>query len=605
MPDLQGYITFPGIDQVIEGSFTLSHGITPSVCTLDIQPQADFVAAVGELVIVFGDVELVFPDCRIDQASFRYGPDGLVWGLSIWDRRWRWQFGDLSGTYNERIPLGQGGSIDAYTLRTPQQLLTLCLLAMGETAFDVSQAPNDSRPEVRWVNEVPARSLAELCDLLDCRVVLGLDNSVRVCRAGVGQDLPSDGVMQDALLFHTPAQPDSITVVCAATRYQADFMLEAVGKDTNGNVVPINQLSYAPKAGWGLTAGTSPEFFEDLAIYAPNLNLSQQQQQIQRSLHPSPRDLACATVFRWYRVSMQAPDQQGKKPQIPGWGGKPGNRVAALWQILPIEDVMVQGYEDSDGLFHSSPAQVYGVWTTLHDLAYQPAPVGTIYDPDAFTIDTDRGIVMFDEQVYILAQDQTPPPPPFAWLPKSQWPPAAAFIKQAQLYLRCAVSVRDPDTSAWDRYRRVLASTGVLLGTPTRVLRHEEIRLDVAPVYGPNFAVKGLTTTEQFVARECDYYLAAAAAEYHLDTPQDRVYMGLRADVAPDGAVQQVTWSVGPRGATTRASRNTEWHPVVPPYRERRQLERLAKWARSEPEMLSLVRDRSGRQPPRGVGDKT
>lgn len=619
MPDLTGVMSFPGIDSILSGSLTLSHGISPSVATIEIQPQADFVAELGPLTLFFGVpgvttvAELVFSDCRIDQASFRYGPDGLIWALSIWDRRWRWQWGGISGTYNERIPLGQKGSIDAYTLRSPQLLCAYCLDLMGEVLYDVSQVPNDPRPEVRWVWDNPARALADLCDQLGCRVVLGTDDVVRVCRAGVGAFLPDDGVMQDGLVFKPPQRPDAVIVVGGPTRYETAFALHPAGRDTNGNVVHINDLSYKPKGGWGQAAGAGPPNFLDLPVppvLLPGAPVPPGQQALFKAQNPVPALLAMESVYRWYRISMVAIDKKGATPQIPGWRGSPGSRIDGLWQILPCEDRRVAGYTDSDGLWHSLPALVVGTWTGFPPAySLKQVPAGTVADPSFYTIDQDRGIVRFNDFFYIQRTADNPYPnkqfpSPFSWAAAKYQPPdwPVASTIPAQLFVILAVSVRDPTTSSWERYLRVLESSGAKWATPPRILKHEEIVLNVIPTYDGNYKVTGLTSNAADCDPAADYALVAADLEYQYQTPQDRTYMGLRADIPLDGAIQQITWVVGPGGATTRASRNTEWNPAVPPYTERRQLQRLLKYAVNEPEMLSLVRDRAGRQPPRGVG---
>ncbi len=193
-------------------------------------------------------------------------------------------------------------------------------------------------------------------------------------------------------------------------------------------------------------------------------------------------------------------------------------------------------------------------------------------------------------------------PPGWALLPPDKRPPVSSdsVMVPALLQIRLAVSVRDYRTRAWDRYRRSLVSTGPQWGTPARTIRREDIQAGVVPNYDKGHRVTSVSSYPPDLNSQCDYYLQAADLEYQAQAPQDRTYMGLRDDISPDGAIQQVTWQTGPQGATTRASRNTEWNPAVPSYLEQRQLQRLQQVARQAPELLSKVRRLDGRQPPRG-----
>src|ERR1043166_5589967 len=96
----QGLAYFPGIKQIISARYTLSHGITPGVCSMEIAPQDDITAAGGALQFKFGSVLLVFPDCRVDKFSYRTNGSGQVVGLNIYDRRWKWSCGFMRGAYN-------------------------------------------------------------------------------------------------------------------------------------------------------------------------------------------------------------------------------------------------------------------------------------------------------------------------------------------------------------------------------------------------------------------------------------------------------------------------------------------------------------------------
>lgn len=600
----KGIMAWPGINQIERGTFALTQGISPSVGVLEILPQdATTIPIDGTLTITFGTIApITFTDCRIDQASFEYGPDGQVWRLSIWDRRWKWQFagddGPISGWYNQRFPAIQPapqvfqpgtvqlGSIDVETQQTPQQLAALLLDALGEEGYDVSQLPNNTLPEVNWDHDNPAQALHDLADRLGCRIVLGLDDIVRVVQTGLGADLPTNGVERESDVLDPPEIPDSIQVVGGKSRFQVDFILEPVGLDVDGTIKPIDELSYAPDDGWGgildldrdvgfqeIPGWETEDIIPPLTppIIARTFQIGQFAQQV------NPRFLARQTVFRWYRIQDDASaDDPKQPPAIPGWDGGTGadkDRIEALWQILPIEDVLVLGWFDNTNQFNPLPAQAYGLyWAPGYDFI---AGVGPVFQDDLgnfsqltpsvydFTIDRERGIVQFDEPMVVLEEEN-----------------GVYTFGEPTLYLRCAVSVRDFDTSSWDRYEneRDLADViGLNTGTHAtgpRVLKREEIVRNVVPQYDANFNVTATFDNGQQNDAEANYAIDAALLEYQVKTPQDVTYMGI-VPIACDGAITQVVWTVGPEGATTRAARNTEINYAVPSFRERALLAQL------------------------------
>ncbi len=550
MADLQGLCTFPAVKTVISASFTLSHGITPSVATIECAPQEGLFGAGGTLLFTFGSTTISFSDCKVDLASLSYNAQGLIWHLSIFDRRWKWAFGDISGSYNERRP---DGTVDQNTIQTPQQLAMKLLEGMGETLYDVSAMPNETFPEALWLNDVPAKHLADLADSLGCRVCLNLDDSVSVVRTGIGADLPTVNVLADSFSVKPPERPDSLRVVCGKTRYQPDFLLEAVGVDTDGKVKLIDKLSYKPAGGWG---GVGPDFSG--LSNTPGADRA-----------PSPRTLAQDTVYRWYRVKLEDPSTPGKLPLIPGWFGgvqatPKGSRIQAIWQVLPLEEVRVGGYIDEQALFHPDPALVFG---QFYDGGLSYATTGgeslittgnTPYKKP-FHINRDSGIVEFSDQVFILKDADD----------------GSRTYAPAILGLRTACTVRHYVTRVWDRAFFDLVFEEGNWGTGPKVLKHDEIVLTVVPTINSAGLVTQVTTNTAAVAREADHYLQAQNLEYQHQDARNITYIGL-VPIGVDGAVQQVSWSIGPRGATTQASRNNEFHPAVPPYKERRLVEQMA-----------------------------
>lgn len=539
MPVPQGLCSFPGVNSVISASYTLSHGITPGVCTLECAPQANTIGAGGTMLWTYGAVSFAFTGCKVDQGSLRVNTSGQVVSLAIFDRRWKWAFGSLSGTYNQREA---DGTINADREKTPQQLASLALNAMGEVGYDVSQMPNDQRPVVAWDRDNPAQSLADLAEGLGCRVVLTIGGTVLIARTGVGATLSTSLPMTEAgVTINPPERPDSLLVVCAPTRIQYDFPIFPVGRDIDGGIRSIFSLSYKPAAGWG---GES--------FYFANVE-------------EDGRELAKKTVWRWYQIALAATDWTthfadpyaltgGSYPplELPGFG-----RVSKIRQIELLNE-QVDEFTDEEGNIKPLPAAVYGeFWNDIIPIGNTTRQNGDdpqVYYQKPFRIDASNQMVIFDEQVYGFSPD---------------------FENQLPiLFLRTSCYVRDRYTFTLSRYERGLVYPGGSWGTGPRVLRHDEIEYKVRTNYQDDGRVTGVTTNEAQVISEADYALAATDLEYQTTSPVEVEYAGL-VPISPDGAIQQVTWSVGLGGAKTRAGRNNEFNPAVPPYRERRLYEQI------------------------------
>ena len=574
---MQGLAYFPGIQQVLDCSINFVHGISPSVAELTIAPQFNFTAEGGTLQFAFADVLINFPGCKVDAHSLERNSRGEVWHLSIYDRRWRWGWGQISGSYNLRR---EDGTLRTDTEKNPQELATLCLQAMGETGFDVSALPNFVRPTVEWDGEVPAEALAELCDEFSCRVVLGLDNIVRIWPVGVGAALPVDStVLENSLTIDPPEKPDKLAVRCGYNLYQCDFELEAVGLDIDGQVKLIKDLSYRfDLAGGG--SGKVDEEWSDIDLpYFSRMVIGSGGNNSRKYVYRT--ELAKRTVFKWYRVKVPA--------EVPGYG-----MVTRLDQIVLFdEQLLVQDPPEGETLPEGTPqiqrpAIVFGAFFESLDTNFNSVDkVRPIDEKDeaqtdggaqnvrlnalyrrGFSLDSERAIVMFGDYVY---RNKTADGAVFSGSPSSE--PGGVTIAPAQLRLRTSCAIRDKDTRAFARYTRERA-TGGNFNTPTRFIAHDEIALTHIPTYNDqSYALEDTTKNQAEVDQECDYYLDAAQHEYQATLPQSIVYAGLKA-ISPDGAIQQLVLSIGPRGATSVAVRNTEVLHRVLSYRERRNLER-------------------------------
>lgn len=487
----------------------------------------------GTLSFRFGQTRIDFPDCRINTARGSFSSGRRI-QFQILDRRWKWQpqngGGFITGKYNIRQ---SNGRIKPGTEKSPQQLAAMLLEAMGETGFDVSRLPGSARPAVDWVYANPSQELARLCDTLGCRVVLHLDNRVRLHRKGVGAPLPEPLALTHSYGIDPPERPDRIVIVGEPTLFQSRLKLAPIGQDTDGSYKPVDKLSFKPARGW---QHEDPAFFTSLPVDSKSLQLAK-------------RD-----VFRLYEISVEQAD--GSK-RVPGYNGP---EIDKREKLLPLQDGLLSSDGVSDGSRNSRPAEVFGVYfddvnnpRRLSIPTWKNTKPGTNY-PGSFTVDAARGYVRFQAPVYRIGTDQ-----PFDF---------------PELTLACAYAVSVHGEHQKHRHTKARSLPGPRLNTGARIVRINDLRRTVVAQYnGKGDRVSSLKESTREFDREADYYLDQHAARYANVETNDVTYAGI-LPLDLDGLRQQVTWKVGGGPATTQISTNTEHNFAVPPYERRRQRER-------------------------------
>lgn len=515
-------ISFPGVDFPLAASYTLGHGISPSIATLEMVPQygSNRVHQSGDLVLSLGEESIVVRDCKVDSATTRYSTGGArTIVLRILDRRWKWKFGIIGGRYNVRLP---DNSIDPAIEKTPQELAEMLLDEMGETGYSVGDLPNDPRPEIEWVAANPAQELEDLCSSLGCRVVLQTDNTVAIRVMGEGADLPDLPQISLGFGINPPDRPESMTFVSGPVRFQQGLNLEAIGEDTDGSIKLIDNLSYAPSGGW---SNESP--YSD-AILAS-------------STDAAARAAAQKTVFRWYRIkdSISAPEYPD---------------INKLEDILPVDDFLVDTLKDNNGKEIPRKAYVFGDhWER------NPGQTGNssgVQVHVSFSLDRERGIVQFSD--FVVKLDAT-----------------TGQVSPAVLALVCSYNGRDSATKETVRWRKQLPLNNGTPGAGTQPVYRDDVIPTVKQTYNSSFVITGsVNNISSDVEPEAQYHLQAAANEYQdLDT-DEREYPGI-IDINPDGAIQQIGWTVktgNGGGAFTQASRNSEYSLAVPTYKESKRI---------------------------------
>ncbi len=542
---IRQYATFPGVERVVSCSYTRTHGISPNVAVLTCAPQANFSAEGGTLRFLFGDAWLDIPDCKVDYFSLQRNAMGEVWQFQIFDRRWIWKFGVIEGQYNHRDPDGQikfESDADKSWEKTPQELAEILLDDMGETEYDVSALDNDARPLINWDVIAPAEALARLCDELGCRVVLTFANTVKIHKIGEGEDLPiNELVLTNSLTINPPERPKTLTVAYGPTRYQADFLLEAVGinndKDADGKLigtlVTVGNLGYKPADTF---------WTQEDPYYFPNV------------IDEEDRKLAKASVWRYYRIT------------------RGDDLIADITPDASLKDAyieflneQVETTDDADGNKVPRPPLCYGTWYENKSGRITNAPAEDAFFglyakiPWSFSFDVDNGLVIFSQPTYKYTADLS--------------------ILKANLWLRTSCLLRFPNDR---RYSRRLEHRQISQNeTKERVLRHEELYRTY---------IDAELQDDAELKRQAGYYLTAAEREYEQEYPQSVTYVGMQ-QLDLDGAIQQVTYQCGPRGFTTAASRNTEDLDRTPSYKEKRQMEYQAASRITQAEADKIVKD--------------
>ena len=512
-------ISFPGIGTELHASITISQGIQPAVAVLTNLPADLPSLQPGNLRIGPDTSYVTLPDCLplnpiMRQALARTDRSLNHWrqSLLILDHRWRWMFGSVSGEYNRRLP---NGLVDTDTQKTPQELATILLQAMGESGFDVSSLPTSVFPYCNWQSINPALALWQLCEKCACVVTGGEFAQVRIYRRGQGASLPSGGTAPVSR-FPLISRPGRIIVRGGPTVFQSKFKLQAIGAETDGEQSAVNNLEYKPGNGW---SNEPPLAFPGLM----DTELS----------------AALATVWRWYRVQAQADGDL----TVPGCN----DPVSAIDQCFPLSNAQLSSAADLDGKQLSLPGYVDGVFWPYSD-------DGENSDDDTLFTGTwklleDRGIVEFPYPLFQLDENGN--------------------IEAAELFLTASHHVQKTDGSlvAIERIENVGGSGADLVISRPEVFGTVIGRWD-------GTSRNGTISTVQEAENEADRYASLFAAAFANSEMDDREYPGI-VPVRVDGRIVQARYQGGiNRPYLTRASTGKEFdiYSVPAAERERRNL---------------------------------
>lgn len=263
-----GSLVYPGIVSVCEATYTNSQGTSPGVILARVNPQSGFPAPRGNAVLSDGITSIPILDCKIESIRADLeSSKGISWLIELVDHRWRWRDqAKIDGCYNQLDPNGK--LIPSY-IRSPAELAILCLAAMGEYNFvldlppglssadgsnipeilenGVNFPPSGLNPPINWKGTLAVAALNQVCDLFGRRVVYNQSTGqISIVRPGIGAALPAGSIHKPSQGIQDASWPEGVGVSGSETRFQSLLEMEPVGIEWNGQLKPIDQLSYAP-----------------------------------------------------------------------------------------------------------------------------------------------------------------------------------------------------------------------------------------------------------------------------------------------------------------------------------------------------------------------
>jgi hypothetical protein len=520
----EGFATFPGC-VVSEADITISRGITPAMGILRIEPQDGLTLQPGTLRFTYDSKTAALPDCKpltpfLDEKAL---PRSFTWLLPVLDHRWRWAGGQITGEYNKRLP---DGTVDPDTenKKTPQQLATLLLTAMGEIGFNVGGLPNGVFPYVKWEATNPARALAALCERCACEITGGERASVVIWPRGVGFDLPaSNDAVTPRWRMPLVDKPARLVAICGETVFQSQLVLLPIGQETDGELRDINDVSFKPE-----------EWTEESFFGFP---------QVQND------DEAAATfesLWRWFAVERQAHLEEGFQP--PEYEATQGIEVTEAAQ-LKLRSTLIESADDAGGTARPLSAWIEGLyWPYCSDAVVSSDRVKLLAP---FTI-TSRGTIEFPFPIIDMGEDED----------------TFGEVFEPLLYLTTSYTI---DGARITRTRDIGGTGGDF------VIRLPEVFDSIRAIYdGEDHALSGTVKTTDQATLEADAYLDLWQTAFAAGVFEDREYVGILEDAQCDGRIAQVKFQAGKFTVpTTRMSTLEEFDQFSPSAIERRRNEAL------------------------------
>lgn len=574
---IAGRVSFGPIEGVQQFQMTRSCGIQPSVIQLVVPQLPDLPLGKSTPLILSDSVhQILIDDCMVQSIDIDES-EGYRFVITLIDSKWRWAYGEISGQYNTV----RGGVILDSTRKTPKELARLCLVEMGVSRYDVSQLPNETYPEVTWDLEKPAIALENLCGSLGCVVVQELSGLVRICRKGVGKRLPNlaGAQVQESIKLETA--PDRICISADASIWEVSLALgKAFGIERSKgqvdqpvveSILEIDRLSYKPPGGWG---NEDPMLFANVAAKQfPNATMQEQIQERDRI-----RSLATESVWKIFGFKFPF-----RLPGLP-FEIRDVNQILFQEDLLSEYTIEYTSASRQANLYERRRQQpfIYGVYYDRKDTGKNNVDTFShrwwdnrklIY-PGGFSLDKDRGVIKFSDAVYLYDSD----------------PEATSRFKIPKLYLRVAISVKDPKTGRYwrDVYEH---STGWQNQSKPLWIKKGDLRreIKVNPETSAVFGKDG--DNRSVLEKELKRYAQFEQIKLEGVRPAQGTYSGF-IPIELDGTIEQVSYSIDNSGQTqTVCSYGYEHSLVIPSFEQRRRIAVLNEFVAKQTAILNPNKD--------------
>jgi hypothetical protein len=515
--------SFSTISSPVELVYTQSVGWSPDVAMLRFNPQVASIAATGTITLNWDATTITLPNCVVDLGTLRMTSDGRYMTLRVLDRRERWKYAaPISGEYNV-IRTNDFVTAKKKSLR---ELGALLMTALGEVTAVVTALPTDVYPPVSWECDSVVEAAEALLSEYGFSVALGFGSeAVTVVQLGTGATLSITDRFAGSDTYDVKLAPRYLRNCFAPSVAQVRLKLEAVGQDTDGTWVPINDLSFAPVAGW-----------YNVAPYTLNGPLD--------ALTDAQKLAAQAYVYRAYRVSGFA-DSTWDLPDGSG-------TLNDLSDILPISNRLLTT-EDLRPDLSYSPATIYGKYMRDADeLANPVVPgsettvIGDRVSGRGLEFYGDTGLVVFHRPIYYVDE--------------------ADDYQSASLWLEATIQVRDTTTFAWRHYEYDVSVYPSGVGYHT--VKHD-LRAETVVEYNSSHEVTGTVTNQADLEDLGNATAVSVAALYTATVGQFVAYNKPKLNLRCDGAILQVqhVLTCGEHGHAvnrTSASANFEFDRGIP-----------------------------------------
>lgn len=263
-------MSYPGVrNGVTEFTYWCSHSASPGKAVLVTAPQIGPPPdESGDLVFGDGSNRIHLRDCRVDELLETQSMDGIIWTLTISDRRWRWRTGSIKGRYNQ---YDRQNKLIPWMIRSLKELATLCLEEMGERGYQIELPPGLSRkdgdkideylrlgqnfkqtgtnPPINWDGSVPpAVCVSEIAERFGCRLIFQPNHDRAVIKPYGGDYKLNESLpyLSQSKGLKNPKVPQGVAVYGAETAHQCRLLLEPMALDYGSVIVPIDEASYAP-----------------------------------------------------------------------------------------------------------------------------------------------------------------------------------------------------------------------------------------------------------------------------------------------------------------------------------------------------------------------